>query len=137
MPLAGIVTLIGVALTVAALAFYLIRIAVYLREVSFNVGTIVAGLWSIAQQTEPLHGVMNDITRSLSNTEAGLQEVLDRSEARRRRAGGAQRAAAGTGAGGGGAGQGGPASTQKKSAGTKTASKKATKKQAKKSSRRR
>lgn len=136
MPLAGIVTLIGVALTVAALAFYLIRIAVYLREVSFNVGTIVAGLWSIAQQTEPLHGVMNDITRSLSNTEAGLQEVLDRSEARRRRAGGAQRAAAGAGAGGGGAGQG-PASAQKKSAGTKTASKKATKKQAKKSSSRR
>lgn len=129
MPLAGIVTIIGAVLTVAALAFYLIRIAVYLREVSFNVGTIVAGLWSIAQQTEPLYGVMNDINGSLSNTEAGLQEVLKRADTRRRRATGGQEAAAA-----GSQAQGGP---QKKSAGTKTAAKKATKKQAKKSSRRR
>lgn len=135
MPLAGIVTLIGAVLTVAALAFYLIRIAVYLREVSFNVGTIVAGLWAIAQQTEPLYGVMNDINGSLSNTEAGLQEVLDRSDARRRRAGGGQRTAAAPEAGSPPGGQGSP---QKKSAPTKTAAKKATKKkQAKKSSRRR
>lgn len=128
MPLAGIVTIIGAVLTVAALAFYLIRVAVYLREVSFNVGTIVAGLWSIAQQTEPLYGVMNDINGSLSNTEAGLQEVLQRADTRRRRAAGGQKAAAS------GSEAQGP---QKKSAGTKTAAKKATKKQAKKSSRRR
>lgn len=128
MPLAGIVTIIGAVLTVAALAFYLIRIAVYLREVSFNVGTIVAGLWSIAQQTEPLYGVMHDINGSLANTEAGLQEVVRRADTRRRRAAGGQKAAAP-----GSQTQG----AQKKSAGTKTAAKKATKKQTKKSSRRR
>lgn len=121
MPLAGIVTLVGVALTVAALAFYLIRIAVYLQHVSFTLGTIIAAVNAIGAQSEPLHPVMGDVNSGLANTQAGLQEVLDRANARQRRAAGGPAPAAGK-----------QMPSKKASAAGKTAGKKATKKQAKK-----
>lgn len=76
MPIAGIVTLIGVALTVAALALYLISVALMLRHVSFTLGTIIAGLWSIAHQTEPLRGVMDQVVNEVAQARSTLDELL-------------------------------------------------------------
>src|SRR2546425_4624436 len=43
MPAAGVVTLLAVFITVGALAFYLVRIALVLKHVNFTLGTVVAG----------------------------------------------------------------------------------------------
>lgn len=77
MPIAGIVTLIGVALTVAALALYLISVALMLRHVSFTLGTVIAGVWSIAHQTEPLRGVMDQIINDVSQARTTLDRLLE------------------------------------------------------------
>ncbi len=58
---ATIVTLIGVFLVVAALAGYLITIALTLRNVSFTLGTVLIGVRAIANQTAPVRGVVGDI----------------------------------------------------------------------------
>ena len=44
MALAGVVTLIGTAIVVAALAIYLTTITLILKKVRFTLGTIIAGL---------------------------------------------------------------------------------------------
>lgn len=76
MPIAGIVTLIGVAITVAALAIYLIGVAIMLKHVSNTVGTIIAALWAIANQAEPLRGVMDQINGQVSQARSTLEGVL-------------------------------------------------------------
>jgi hypothetical protein len=76
MPLAGIVTLIGIGLTVAALAFYLIHVIILLRTTSFALGTIVAGLRSIAHATTPLGPVLTEVNADLEETKQALEAVL-------------------------------------------------------------
>lgn len=76
MPLAGVVTLIGVGLVVAALAVYLITVAVLLRSVSFNLGTIIAGVRAIGMQTEPLREHFNRINRNLASTRQTLDDFI-------------------------------------------------------------
>lgn len=75
---AGIVTLILVGLAVVALAAYLIYVALILRHVSFTLGTIIAGLRSIALQTEPLRRVIDEINGDLSDVDAALTQVLEK-----------------------------------------------------------
>ncbi len=77
MPVAGVVTIVGAALTVAALAFYLIRVALILRHVSFTLGTVIAGVRAIANQTEPLGPVIDEVNRDLAEVEATLGGLLD------------------------------------------------------------
>ncbi|HEX2028011.1 MAG TPA: hypothetical protein VHF25_08440 [Nitriliruptorales bacterium] len=74
MPVAAIVTLIGTAATVAVLALYLTKVALDLRHVNFTVGTIIAGLRAIANQTEPLGPVVDEINADL----AAIREQLER-----------------------------------------------------------
>ena len=76
MPVAAVVTLIGVALTVAALALYLIRVVFILRHVNFTLGTIIAAIHAIANQTQPLGAVMNDINTDLDNVRRSLEGVV-------------------------------------------------------------
>lgn len=76
MGLATIVTLIGVAIIVAALAFYLITITLALRHVSFTVGTVLIGVRSIAAQCEPLAPVVRDIVRDVQTIDDGLRGLL-------------------------------------------------------------
>jgi uncharacterized protein YoxC len=76
MELAAIVTLIGVALTVLALAVYLITVAAILKHVNFTLGTIVAGLRSIANQTEPLDVVVSEINKDLADVRAALEGLV-------------------------------------------------------------
>jgi uncharacterized protein YoxC len=63
---ATIVTLIGVAVIVAALAIYLIIISYTLNHVSFTVGTVLVGVKSIVNQTDPVPKyvgiILNDVT---------------------------------------------------------------------------
>lgn len=76
MPLAAVVTLIGVALTVAVLAAYLIRVALILNHVNFTLGTINAGVRAIAMGAEPLEPLLNDIYGYLEDTRLALDETL-------------------------------------------------------------
>lgn len=76
MPAAGIATIVAVALTVAALAFYLIHVILLLSRVHFNLGTIVAGLRAIAHQTAPLDGVMQEINQEMTEGVELLEGLL-------------------------------------------------------------
>lgn len=76
MPAAGIVTLIGVALTVVALAGYLIHIIFLLRGTHFDLGTIVAGLRAIAYQTQPLGQVLGEVNEDLGDVERIFEDLL-------------------------------------------------------------
>lgn len=77
MPAAAIVTLIATGLTVLALAFYLVHVALMLRHVSFTLGTIIAGLRAIAHQTEPLEPVVGAINHDLADVRAALDQLLE------------------------------------------------------------
>ncbi|HTJ76439.1 MAG TPA: hypothetical protein VL337_13870 [Acidimicrobiales bacterium] len=63
---ATIVTLLGVAIIVAAIALYLIIIAATLNHVSFTLGTVIVGIKSICAQVEPVPKyvgiILNDVT---------------------------------------------------------------------------
>lgn len=85
MQLATIVTLIGVALTVVALAVALIGVALMLRSVSFTLGTIIAALRAIAHQAQPLDGVLGQINRDLEASREALEGVLARRQGATRR----------------------------------------------------
>jgi hypothetical protein len=78
MPAPAIVTLIGTALTVTVLASYLVRVALLLRHVSFTLGTIIAGLRAIANQTEPLEPIIDEIDADLADVRSTLAGLLAR-----------------------------------------------------------
>jgi hypothetical protein len=78
MPLAGVVTLIGVALTILVLAAYLLKVAYILYKVNFTLGTIIAGLRSIVLQTEPLAPVMEEVNNDLAGVQAALEGLLEK-----------------------------------------------------------
>ena len=72
-----VVTLIGVAIIVAALAAYLILIAYSLNKVSFALGTVLIGVRAIAARCEPLREVIGSIGNDVATVEqamAGLAE---------------------------------------------------------------
>jgi len=76
----AIVTIIGTVLTVAALAIYLITVAVILKRVNFQLGTVLAGLWSISNQTEQLGPVITAINRELTDANEALESALYREQ---------------------------------------------------------
>ena len=63
---ATIVTLLGVAIIVAAIALYLIIISVTLNHVSYTLGTVIIGIKAIVAQTDPVPKyvgiILNDVT---------------------------------------------------------------------------
>jgi lysylphosphatidylglycerol synthetase-like protein (DUF2156 family) len=83
---ATVVTLFGVFAIVAALALYLITIALILKDVSFNVGTVLIGVRAIANQTAPLGPVIRDIVADVRAMEDDLNALLGTSSSRRPRA---------------------------------------------------
>lgn len=76
MPAAGIVTLVAVALLVAALALYLVHVLLLLRSTSFTLGTIIAGLRAIAFQTRPVGEVVAAINDDLGEVKDALESIL-------------------------------------------------------------
>ena len=84
--LATIVTLIGVFAIAAVLAGYLIIISLILKEVSFNVGTVLIGVRAIANQCAPLGPVIRDIVGDVRAIEDDLEGLLGGTSSRRRAA---------------------------------------------------
>jgi hypothetical protein len=82
--LATIVTLIGVFAIAAVLAGYLIIISLILKEVSFNVGTVLIGVRAIANQCAPLGPVIRDIVGDVRAIEEDLEALLGGTSSRRR-----------------------------------------------------
>jgi hypothetical protein len=76
MPVAGIVTLIAIALAVLAIAGYLLHVIWLLYRTSFALGTIVAGLRAIAYQTRSLGPVLGDVNADLAAVQEALEAVL-------------------------------------------------------------
>lgn len=73
---ATIVTLIGVAIIVVALAAYLTVIAYTLYRVSFTLGTILIGVRSIAHQTEPVSEVVLGIISEVEAIDHALEVLV-------------------------------------------------------------
>ncbi len=73
---ATIVTLIGVFLAVAALAIYLIVIAVTLRDVSFTLGTIIIGVRAIVNQTNPVPTYVGTILSDVVAIDQAADQLL-------------------------------------------------------------
>lgn len=67
-----IVTLIGVAVIVGALAAYLILIAYSLNKVSFTLGTVLIGVRAIAARCEPLREVIGSIGNDIASVEQAM-----------------------------------------------------------------
>ena len=82
--LATIVTLIGVFAIALVLAGYLIIISLILKEVSFNVGTVLIGVRAIANQCAPLGPVIRDIVGDVRAIEEDLEALLGGTSSRRR-----------------------------------------------------
>ena len=76
MEAAAVVTLIGVGITVAALAYYLIRVALLLRHVHHTLNGVIGGVVAIAEATEPVGPVLGKIHSDLTGTQAALEGLL-------------------------------------------------------------
>jgi hypothetical protein len=72
----AILTLVAAGLIVAALAAYLISVALLLRRASLTLGTINVGLRSIAARVEPLEPILGEINADLTEVRDALSEVL-------------------------------------------------------------
>jgi hypothetical protein len=67
-----VVTLIGVAVIVGALAAYLTLIAYSLYKVSFTLGTVLIGVRAIAARCEPLRETIGSIGNDVATVEAAM-----------------------------------------------------------------
>jgi hypothetical protein len=76
MPAAAIITLIATGLLVAALAFYLIKIALTLRTVIDTLGKITFGVRAIAHQVEPVNPIVTEIRQDLEAVDLALKALL-------------------------------------------------------------
>ena len=83
---ATVVTLIGVAVIVAAIALYLINICLILNHVSFTVGTVIIGVKAIAQACEPLAPVLRDIANNVAAIDEDLEALVTQGKPRDRKA---------------------------------------------------
>ena len=73
---ATVVTLIGVFLAVAALAGYLIAIALILRNVSFTLGTILIGVQAIVEQVKPVAPYVGTILSDVVAIDQAADQLL-------------------------------------------------------------
>ena len=76
MPAPGIVTLILVLVTIAALAAYLVRVAVVLKHVNTALGNVIAGVLSIEVATRPITPILGSIAGDLAATQKALEDLL-------------------------------------------------------------
>jgi hypothetical protein len=86
MPAAGVVTLILVLVTVAALAAALVRVALLLKHVNFTLGTTIAGVRAIELATRPINPVLGEIAGDLAATQGALDNLLAAKAAEAQRA---------------------------------------------------
>lgn len=72
----GILTLVGVALTLGAVALFLILYLVALRRTMATLSTVNAGVRAIARRVEPLEPVLADVNANLGAARDALAAVL-------------------------------------------------------------
>lgn len=77
MPAAAIVTLVLVALLVAALAFYLTWVVLILRHLTHTLGKVEFGVRAIAHRTAPLGPVLADVNANLTAVADALEELAE------------------------------------------------------------
>ena len=75
MPLAAVVTLVGVGIIVFFLAVALLRIILVLHEVSFNLGTIVACINAIGKQSETVPPTIASVNTALTPVGVAVQSL--------------------------------------------------------------
>jgi hypothetical protein len=78
MPAAGVVTLILTLVTVAALAAYLIRVALVLKHVNSALGNVIAGVQAIEVATRPITPILGSIAGELAASQKALEDLLAR-----------------------------------------------------------
>ncbi len=76
MGLATVLTLVGVAIIVAALALYLIMIAWTLNRVSFRLGTVLIGVRAIVHQVEPVPKYVGIALNDVMAIDQAAQQLL-------------------------------------------------------------
>lgn len=76
MGLATILTLVGVAIIVAALALYLIMISWILNRVSFRLGTVLIGVRAIVHQVEDVPRYVGIILNDVMAIDQAAQQLL-------------------------------------------------------------
>ena len=81
MPAVAIFTLVLVALLVAALAFYLIRVVLILRAVVDTLGKITFGVRAIAHRTAPVGPILTEINGNLGAVADALEKLDQKARA--------------------------------------------------------
>jgi hypothetical protein len=76
MPTVAAVTLVGVAILVAVLAGYLIRVALILRHVVMRLNSILASVVAVTDESAPIGEVANAINADLQAGRSALERVL-------------------------------------------------------------
>ncbi len=76
MGLATILTLVGTAIIVAALALYLITISYVLNRVSFRLGTVLIGVRAIVHQVTPVPKYVGIILNDVMAIDQAAQQLL-------------------------------------------------------------
>ncbi|MBA3605921.1 MAG: hypothetical protein H0W46_08120 [Acidimicrobiia bacterium] len=76
MSVGAIVSLVLVAVLVAALAFYLIRVVVLLNGIVDTLGKVTFGVRSIAHRTEPLDELLGDVNGNLTAVAGALEQLV-------------------------------------------------------------
>lgn len=76
MPLAAMITIIGVLLTVVVLVAYLIRAALVLARVSAKLSPIAVDLHQVIEKTEPIKPIVEEINKDLTGVDSALRAVL-------------------------------------------------------------
>lgn len=76
MPAAAVVTIALFGILVAALALYLIRIALILHQVINTLGLVTFGVRAIAFQTQPVNPILTEIKGDVLAIESALTDLL-------------------------------------------------------------
>jgi hypothetical protein len=76
MPIAAVVTLAITAVLVAALAVYLIWIALTLRQVDGTLGKVTFGVRAIAHRTAPVNSLVGGINANLEGVAEALEGLV-------------------------------------------------------------
>ncbi len=78
MPAVAIVSLVIVALIVAALAFYLTWVVVILRHIHDTLGKVTFGVRAIAHRTAPLGQLIDEVNGNLIPVADALEDLVAR-----------------------------------------------------------
>ena len=80
MPGAAVLMLIGTAALVAALAFYLIRVALILKHVVGRLNVILDGVAAVTKSSEPIGPVATQINADLQAASDALERVAAKAQ---------------------------------------------------------